>query len=648
MIINSNPSSLRAQRHLQSSTLTLSERFERLSSGLRVNRAADDAAGLSIGTRMDAQLRGASQTIQSNQQSISLMQTAEGALSEQGALLQRMRELCVQSMNATLQSADRASLQEEVDALKRQFDLIGEAEFNGQRLFNNNLTLYSDDPVSGEGSGEGSVALRSRSQASDRVARQSIHESAAGVSDLALSDGDIVITNDQGESFSVRATTDADDDLSTSHKSSSAIAKAKVINEHSDETGVEALVGVTRLVGGFAVRATTLDPSSSLIINGEAISGFDVVESDANGELLRAINASSQRTGVVGSIDAAGQLVLTAQDGRNIEVEATGSASQLGFGAQATVGAGITLRATRAFEWSYSDFSVDERCGYLFSTLIPLNPGTASSANSIASGWQFISTAAGAAYVAPEWSGHLNNNIILTGSYSGFNAAGGHRFHVEVDTLGGGVFLAKLDPEDANGESQANYIGSIAFDPSGEGTYFFASAGTTVPPGVTGASLGLPGAPGENIFQFTFTGASLVDSVDNDGDGVDAFQFTAPVGELSQTHFVVGVGYDETVDTINISSVEEATRALFTIDLALEETSSRRSALGAMMSRFESATRGLSARVSSLSAARARIMDADFAAESAELGRAQITQQAGVAVLAQANSQPQLALALLS
>ena len=138
-----------------------------------------------------------------------------------------------------------------------------------------------------------------------------------------------------------------------------------------------------------------------------------------------------------------------------------------------------------------------------------------------------------------------------------------------------------------------------------------------------------------------------MDSSDLDGDGVDAFQFTAPVGNLSPLDFIVGLGYDETVDSIDISTVDRAEVALFTIDLALEELNEARSEYGAMINAFESAVRSLENEVVQLSSAQSRIRDADFAAETVHLTKAQISKEAGVSVLAQANLQSQLALTLL-
>lgn len=135
--INTNLSSLNAQRNLASSQSSLSVSMQRLSSGLRVNSAKDDAAGLAIATSMTAQVKGMNQAIRNSNDGIALAQTAEGSLSEVTNMLQRVRELAVQSASGTYQdTTDRAYMQTEVDELTSQIDqVITNSKFNGVQLF---------------------------------------------------------------------------------------------------------------------------------------------------------------------------------------------------------------------------------------------------------------------------------------------------------------------------------------------------------------------------------------------------------------------------------------------------------------------------------------------------------------------------------
>ncbi|MBF0215040.1 MAG: flagellin FliC [Magnetococcales bacterium] len=133
--INTNVAALNAQRKLEGTTKALSTTFQRLSSGLRINGAKDDSAGLAIATRMTAQIRGINQAARNANDAISMSQVAEGALDETTNALQRIRELAVQAANDTLVSADRAAIQKEIDQLLSEIDRIAEhTEFNNQAL----------------------------------------------------------------------------------------------------------------------------------------------------------------------------------------------------------------------------------------------------------------------------------------------------------------------------------------------------------------------------------------------------------------------------------------------------------------------------------------------------------------------------------
>lgn len=142
MIINHNMNAINAHRNMGGNISKAGKAMEKLSSGLRINRAGDDAAGLAISEKMRGQIRGLDQASRNASDSISLIQTAEGALNETQSILQRMRELSTQSSNDTLVSTDRDKIQKEVDQLSREITRIAEnTEFNTQKLLNGN---YSD------------------------------------------------------------------------------------------------------------------------------------------------------------------------------------------------------------------------------------------------------------------------------------------------------------------------------------------------------------------------------------------------------------------------------------------------------------------------------------------------------------------------
>ena len=144
MIINHNLMAMNSHRQLGINNASGAKSIEKLSSGFRINRAGDDAAGLSISEKMRGQIRGLNQASRNAQDGISLIQTAEGALNEVHAMLQRMRELAVQAANDTNQNVDRDAIADEIDQLIQEIDRIGNnTEFNGINLFNGNLSITS-------------------------------------------------------------------------------------------------------------------------------------------------------------------------------------------------------------------------------------------------------------------------------------------------------------------------------------------------------------------------------------------------------------------------------------------------------------------------------------------------------------------------
>ena len=482
LFINTNQSALNAQRQLSSSSSALGRSFERLSSGLRINGAKDDAAGLSITTRFSAQIRGLNQAVRNSNDGISLAQTAEGALNETTNILQRIRELSVQSANDTNNDSDRASLQAEVGQLKLELDRIAETtNFNGNKVLDGGF--LSKDIQVGANVGE-TINVSIQGAGTTDLARQVRVTGGSEVGTVAFTGGASFSVTYQDASAAtgtntanVRGTVAADDTLSTANNDSSAIAKAAAINDLSGTTGVRAIVNASTLEGG-AITQTDLDGSNFITVNDSKITGFRVEANDASGSLVDAINAVSDDTGVVANLDKDSQLVLTASDGRNIEVTVSGAAASLtGLG-----DSGVTT--------------------------------------------------------------------------------------VETGTL------------------------TIQSDS-----------------------------------QFDLAGAD--------------------VARAGFTEGVFGVNSDKAVSSVDISTRSGAVEALDVIDLALENVSSARADLGALQNRLESTINNLSTTSENLSASRSRILDADFASETAQLSRNQIIQQAGVSILAQANQQPQVALALL-
>jgi flagellin len=562
LYINTNQSALNAQRKLTSTSGALSRSFERLSSGLRINGARDDAAGLSISNRFTAQVRGLNQAVRNSNDGISLAQTAEGALGETTNILQRIRELAVQSANDTNNESDRASLQAEVTQLVSELDRIASTtNFNGNKLLDG--SFLARDLQVGANVGE-TLSVSVDAAGTDDLARQARYDSQDGTTkDLATG----VVIN----SSTIRDTVSADDQVSTFLNERSAIAKAAAINDSSSATGVRAIVGETEVVGISAIQSVDLDEDTYITLNGVEISGFSVESADATGALTDAINAESAQTGVVASQSKDGFLKLTAADGRNINVSfADGAntpalidafADKLGFGATTdaavTVAAQITANTTAG-----NDFAGYEIAGFTLTATTAAAAATEINANSDLNVLGIKATANG-------------EDLVITG----------------VDAI-------------------ATVPGAFVGETNGNSRDIIAIADITL----------------QSEENFTVTGGAAI------GFATDG---------------VFGTNSTNSVKNVNIGSREGAIKALDIVDLAIEHVSASRAALGALQNRLESTINNLTTTSENLSASRSRIMDADFAQETAALSRNQIIQQAGVSILAQANQQPQIALALL-
>jgi flagellin len=195
--INSNVEAFNAHRNLIQSGSKLSKSMERLSSGYRINRAADDAAGLAISERLRGQTRGLAQAQRNAQDAVSLVQTAEGSLTEVHAMLQRVRELAVQYKNGSLSSNDRTSIQSEVNQLGSEIERIGtSAQFNGTNLLNSASTMTFQ-----VGANDGEVITVSTISLGAAVGSSYFSLSAAGASDISEIDAAIAAVSQQRATF---------------------------------------------------------------------------------------------------------------------------------------------------------------------------------------------------------------------------------------------------------------------------------------------------------------------------------------------------------------------------------------------------------------------------------------------------------------
>ncbi|EAQ98453.2 flagellin [Congregibacter litoralis] len=464
-IINTNIPSLTSQRNLNSSQNDVATSLQRLSSGLRINSAKDDAAGLAISERFTAQIRGLNQAARNANDGVSLAQTAEGDLAQITNNLQRIRELAVQSANATNSASDREALQAEVDQLTAEIDRVAQqSNFNGVNLLDGSFSAqqFQVGANAGQTITVDSIASARTSSLGQFQGFQLTGQSIGTASDTPAAqnvtiDGDVV-------------------SLGTIANDAKAVADAL----NAANVGFLASANETTVASATTTVTGADGDVDTVTVNGLAISVTNTASAASNRDAaVQAINAQSTVTGVIATNDGTG-VALSAADGRNITVAFTAGAAatiaDYGLAAAATTGASVDIT-----------------------------------------------------YQAPEG---VSGDVTFTDALAGI------------------------------------------------GTNAIAATGTAVA-------------------------------------------------------------------ALDIGTVQGSNDAIASIDAALTTINSSRADLGAIQNRFESVVVSLQTSAENLSASRSRIQDADFAAESANLARAQILQQAGIAVLAQANAQPQNVLALL-
>ncbi|WP_461516040.1 flagellin N-terminal helical domain-containing protein [Porticoccus sp.] len=579
-VINTNIASLTAQRNLNSSQGDLSTALQRLSSGLRINSAKDDAAGLAISERFTTQIRGLNQAGRNANDGISLAQTAEGDLSQITNNLQRIRELAVQSANATNSSSDRAALQAEVSELVAEIDRVAStSSFNGVKLLNG--TFASQVFQVGANAGE-TVSISSITSARTSSLGQSTGASLAAAGTAVQSgfaDGDLTVNG-----YAISATADAkaiadaitaaDVNLSaTATNAQTGVAYADVVGTAGSaasptENTVTAVAGTA---GGAEIFTLSIDGVEAVNISmaaTETVTGDHGAELDS--DFAAFIAASSGAYSITSGALSTGDLVLSKADGTAITFDT--SASTL-----TTVAASVTESETTGGTPAVTAVAPD----YTLSV-----DGTALDLTAAGSDGTITATEIAA----------------LINALDGYTASAATATTLDITKADGSNFVLAEGGTETAGEglaaTGATYRGVISGITS--------AADDLVIAGNTPANAGLTAG--------TTTADTLIGT---------------------------------TLANTDISSVSGANAAILSVDSALTAINSSRASLGAIQNRFESVIASIQTTSENLTASRSRIQDADFAAETAALTRAQILQQAGTAMLAQANALPQNVLALL-
>ena len=321
LVINTNIQSLNAQRNLSKTLMPLQTAMQRLSSGMRINSAKDDAAGLAIAVRMNSQMKGLTQAVRNANDAVSLVQTAEGAIDEMTNALQRIRELAVQSANASNTALDRGATDKEVQQLVAEVDRIAtQTQFNNQTLLDG--TLGSKAFQVGANAGQTiSVALAQGlkagqiGQIADSTATTATSAAIVGGDNIQINDNKIIATVAGG----------------AGQTTSSAWSVANAINA-SGVSGVTAtaVTGTTTSnVTNKGINFTAATDAYKLDINGVTVFNYTATataafttESLTQQQLIDRINMYSSQTGVGAALNGT-YIELTAADGRDIGVDVT-------------------------------------------------------------------------------------------------------------------------------------------------------------------------------------------------------------------------------------------------------------------------------------------------------------------------------------
>lgn len=705
-VVNTNIKALFAQEASRSNDLRLTTSMERLSTGLRINSAKDDAAGLSISNNMTSQMRGMTVAIRNANDGISMAQTAEGAYGQIENMLQRIRELAVQASNGAMNDSDRASLQLEVDELKTQIDDVA-------RMTNHNKISVLDgtarEIVLQVGAMEGdtmTIGFDSAQTKDIGEGSQLMLSSVGGVVGTfgAFTAGDLLING-----VDVGASLASDDSASSASATASAISKAAAINRVSDQTGVVAKA-LSTVVHGYTGQMSSGAASGTITING--VTTATVYTSDdeefTRDAIATAINDMSGQTGVraVNTHDDYLGVQLIADDGRNIvhsftQASGTFDASSTGIGdAATTVGSyglyslnGDPITISHSLAGSQTDsglyagtYSSQQAtlvtrdrsepgngsapssgdAGVLNGDTLVIN-GIAirasratddqdSNADSGGSSYRKDSAIAIAAAINERTDEHGVTATAAPNVLRGtsFTAASTSSIYLNGVTITTGFQSASYTISDVVNviNQYSDQTGVVASDFHGA-LELVAEDGRNISIGVdsSNTALGLDGVTVNTTASAagaTTHYSKVTLTSDNEFDlaaGAEGYVNFHALGFREGTYG--GDGEGEKVAEIDISTMAGASRAMSTIDAAIVNISDAQSRAGAFQNRLDYVIANLSESNQNMSASRSRILDTDYATETTELARSQIIQQAATAMLAQANQSAQGVLALL-
>ncbi len=753
-VINSNINALKAQSSLTANQRSLDTSMTRLSTGLRINSAKDDAAGLAISQRMTADIKGLAVAIRNANDGISLAQTAETALGEVSNMLQRMRELSVQAANGTLSAANRQSLQKEMTQLVTEVDNVSKtANFNGIKLLDGTNEVLSLQTGTREGE---KVTINLDKTDSLTLGLQGFAiegELTSGrVGNIALIDADMGdYVSPEDADFDNASGVAANDAILINGKAFTTEDGMTDVTAATEDYAKELATAINLNVGEHRVTASAYNtvkgvaPTREVFADGDLqLNGVEVKAASSVDELVANINRDVG--GILAVKNADGTITLSNDTGEDIEVAGT-NASYAGFDDEGGLDA----------DGVYSGYVVLKSMDSEPITMTTKNKANGYE-NDIGNGqdlrYMGFNESTSASNLTGEqvlWYGQddadgdygkitLEDNVFINGERvgvsqdgsaaskatainaiadkTGVNAQAVTKVRVTLDVSADNIDATDasditttfaingtaIDLDDYNGDGDVavnlsdvieainrsgvqgvvassedgdliltsdtglnisvydgggalvtaarSYYGEDSFDTSpdmaaatGDGTFS------------DGFEVGNTGTPDNRANDFTYTGAGANDQMVgvtfggritlSSASGA-AIQVSGDYLSLEKVGLTEQGGSGESIGgAITITTQASAEKAITAVDQAIDKVNLQRADLGAIQSRLEVAVNNLTSTSSNMTAARSRIMDTDYSAETTSLSRAQIIQQASMAMLAQANQQPQLVLSLL-
>jgi flagellin len=679
-VINTNLSAIAAQNSLRTSALNQTTAMERLSSGIRINSAKDDAAGLAISTRMTANIRGLSAAIRNANDGISLTQTAEGALSSIGDNLQRIRELAVQSANTGNSDSDRGALNTEARQLVSEIDRIANnAQFNGIKLLDGSFQNQSLQVGAGNDANDRiAISIGSAKVSALGIGSNSSYSKilaqGASVTNVPLAAGTLSINGAQIGASST-------DGVSYTNADSSAISKAAAINAASGLTGVTATVSRTEVTSSAATVFDSVD-AGAVMVNGVDIGEIGTSRNgiERGVQTAAAINAKTSQTGVTATADTStGALSLIAADGRNITVSTTTNGGLRTGLITTETGSAPSVGNTSAFKLNGIEIAAYTAptgtsvsmttTGAVAATEVSeitfgaLTEGQSLTVNGLtytagASGTSAAETAAAfASITAAATSGAMataNTTAAGKGTYSGSwaasftSAAITSTTHVVVTAAASGVITDAFSAAGSHGVALRNLINAQSAQSGVSATTDSTGALTLTVAASDGRGLEITGTMTNTGLTAQSASQSAKITLSTNGDkgivigGNSGAESTGQNGNRGFNASVLSSS-----GGVDLSTAAGSQAALSVLDTAINSVTDSRASMGAYQNRLTASVVNLEVTSMNLQASRSRILDTDYAKETTNLAKSQIIQQAATAMLAQANQSAQSVLSLL-